>query len=520
MKTKEISNLWKKYHEICLLYRNRSIPALIKYEDIFHANSFEEKKNLLEKNKEIGKKNEEIKQIIYIIQNEHKIEKIVEILLKEFNFSREEIENNISFYDAIFNLSREIAFTKTKFFIELLGSKENFLSAMRVGTPFENLETIKLCDNKSFLGIMSYKKEQSFEDKLISLSAILSISRDDAAKIFVSNWRYIYNSSQTTREIIIQWCSVLGITPERLGETLKNTPCFLTYSRKDLIHTKDGLEKAFSLSTEEAINVILSRPDIVSAPLYSADEILSKANGQFSFIVSKKPWLYKIYEGILGCHRGYNYGDYETILKFFEHVENTIGEIVDVQFKSFNPRVKDGVRNINKVPYTTLIVKKHGFDNQYCFVSFGSGYKTCNRYGNSPEERLLRSVFGERYKKRTFAEFIVDAPPLDSEEYETILWRVFAMSSTGNITPCDCALANETSIVVEEPESHFEKFEYNDISCIFRTLDVIPTVEIEKYRNKYKKQFPKKFDNDFEELNAFDDNYEDEEYVFEEEEDE
>ena len=130
-------------------------------------------------------------------------------------------------------------------------------------------------------------------------------------------------------------------------------------------------------------------------------------------------------------------------------------------------------------------------------------------------------MFGEKYKKRTFAEFIVDAPQRDSEDYENVLWRVFAMSSTGNTIPCDCALKNDTSIVVEELESHFEKFEHDDISCIFRTLDIIPTSEIEKYRNKYKKQFLKGFeDSDFKDLDDFDDDYEDEEFVFEEEDDE
>ena len=501
-----------------MLYKNRPIPTLIEYKNIFQDVNFEDKRKLLEKNKEIGKKNEEIKQITYIIQNEHKIEGIIEILLKEFNFSREEIEKNISFYDAIFNLSREIVFNKIKFFIELLGSKENFLSAMRVGTPLERLETIKFFNNKEFLGIMSYKKEQIFEDKLISLSVVLSISRDEAAKIFVSDSRYIYCSSQTTKKIINQWCSILNISPMQLGTILKNQPCFLSRSESHLQNFIKSLKNSFTLSTEEAVKVIISYPNIVNAPLYSIDYILSNANKNISPIVSKKPWLYKIHEVILECHKGYDYGDYKTILKFFEHIEHTIGEIVDVQFKSFNPLVRDGVRNINKVPYTTLIVKKHGFDNQYCFVSFGSGYKTCNRYGNSLEEQVLRSVFGERYKKRTFVEFIVDAPSRDSEEYETMLWCVFAMSSTGNITPCDCALKNETSIVVEELKSHFEKFECDDISCIFRTLSVIPTSEIKEYRNKYKKQFYKEFeDGDFENLDDFDDDFECEDYELEEE---
>lgn len=92
------------------------------------------------------------------------------------------------------------------------------------------------------------------------------------------------------------------------------------------------------------------------------------------------------------------------------------------------------------------------------------------------------------------------------------------MSSTGNITPCDCALKNETSIVVEELKSHFEKFECDDISCIFRTLSVIPTSEIKEYRNKYKKQFYKEFeDGDFENLDDFDDDFECEDYELEEE---
>ena len=459
-------------------------------------------------------------------------EKNIQCLIETFHFSREEIKNNSGLCNAVCHFSCEELLDNTKFFMDLLCSKENFFSAM--SPSFNSFYSYKFDYSKEFLGIMSYKRKHIFIDKLNSLSNILSLTQEETAKIFVSDWSYIYHSSQTTRKIITRWSSTLNITTKQLGNILKKHPCFLAYSNTQLEEFIQNLKESFSISEKEAINIILSRPNIVTAPIYSVADILSDANEDFSLTVLKKPWLYQIHEGILKHHKGYDYGNYDAILKFFEHIENTIGEIVDVEFENLNPRIRDGERNIHfnsksfnsrvkdktrnkiKTTYTILIVKKRHTENDYCFVSFGSGYNTCNRYYD-PDKRLLRAIYGEQYKQQGLAEFIVDAPPIDSKEYREMLWFVFLMASTGNIIPCDCALKNGKSIVVDKLESHFGKFEYDDISCIFRTLNVIPTSEIEKYRNKYKKHFPQKFDDDFEDLNDFDDDYEEKEYVFEEE---
>ena len=488
--------MWEKYHEICSLYRGKPLPSLFEYESISFNSKTDEVKAVGGKNREISKKNAEIEEIIYILENEHKIANIIQNLAETFGFSRQDIEENIGFYDPLFTLPWSEIYDKVTFFIELLGSKENFFSAMRVGTPNMRVDEFGYLSSKGFWGIMHYKKMHIFEDKLNSLADTLSLPKNVAVKIFVSNCRYLYNSAKATKEIINQWSLLLDVTNKQLGQALAKHPCYLSYGEnyqlKDLIQ---HFMCCFSISREDAVKIIMCRPDIVNAPLGIIKEALKEENEFLPEVVSEKSWLYIVYYIANFLNGGYDYGNYETVLKFIEHIEEKIGSIVDVEYGSMNPCVREGTRWTGKITYCALVVKKKGSENEYCFVSLGSGYQTYqnSRKPQTAEARLLRAIFGE--KPSPLAEFIVDIPSLYGEDYDRILDRLIIMSATGNITPCDCALNDGTSIVVEDLiENQYENFEYDDISCIFRTLDVIPTGEIEKYRNKYKKHLPTESD--------------------------
>ena len=519
MAKKEILKMWEKYHEICSLYRGKPLPSLFEYEYIpFHSDK-DEIKATKERNLEIAKKNAEIKEIIYILENEHKIANIIQNLAETFGFSRKDIEENIGFYDALFILPWSEICDRVTFFIELLGSKENFFSAMRIGTPNMRVDEFGDLPGKVFLGIMHYKRIHLFKDKLNSLADTLSLSKNVAAKIFVSNYRYLYNSAEVTEKIINQWSSILNVTNKQLGQALEKHPCYLSYGKnsqlKDLIQ---HFMRCFSISREDAVKIIMCRPDVVNAPLWSIKEALQEEKEFLPAVVSKKSWLYPIYYIVNVLYGGYDYGNYETVLKFLEHIENKIGSIVDVEYGNMSPRIREGTRWTRKITYCVLVVKKMNSENEYCFVSLGSGYRTYQNSREPPtvEERLLRTIFGE--KSISLTEIIVDISSLYGEDYNRNLDRLIIMSATGNITPCDCALKDGTSIVVEDLiENQYENFEHDNISCLFRTLDVIPTSEIEKYRNKYKKQLPTWLDDvDFESLDDFDEEYEFEDYEFEE----
>ena len=479
--------MWEKYHEICYLYRGKPLPSLFEYESIPFHSEMDEIKATRERNHEISKKNAEIEEIIYILENEHKIANIIQNLAETFGFSRQDIEENIGFYDPLFTLPWSEIYDKVTFFIELLGSKENFFSAMRVGTPNMRLDKFSDLSGKGFLGIMHYKRIHLFKDKLDSLADTLSLPKNVAVKIFVSNCGYLYNSAQTTKEIINQWSLLLDVTNKQLGQALAKHPCYLSYGKnsklKDLIQ---DFMRCFSISREDAVKIIMCRPDVVNAPVCSIKEALKEEKELLPAIVSQKPWLYLVYYIVTVLNRGYDYGNYETVLKFLEHIENKIGSIVDVEYGNMNPCIREGTRWTEKITYCVLVVKKMNSENEYCFVSLGSGYQTYQNSSKSQtaEERLLMAIFGE--KSIPLAEFIVDISSLYGEDYNRNLDRLIIMSATGNITPCDCALNDGTSIVVEDLiENQYENFAYDDISCIFRTLDVIPTSEIEKYRNKY-----------------------------------
>lgn len=509
---KEVLKMWKKYHEICFLYRGKPIPSLLKYENIFFCSEIEEKKATMERNREISKKNAEIKEIIYILENEHKIENVIKNLAEAFEFSREDIEENIGFYDALFILSWNEIFDRVTFFIELFGSKENFFSAMRIGTPNMRIDELEDLSIKGFLGIMHYKRMYLFKDKLNSLANTLSLSQNDATKIFVSNCRYLYNSARATEEIINQWSSILNVTNKQLGQALKKHPCYLSYGKnaqlKDLIQ---HFMRCFSISREDSVKIIMYRPDIVNAPLYSIKETLQEGTDFLPAIVSQKSWLYPIYYIACVIYGGYDYGNYETVLEFIKHIEKNIGSIVDVEYRSINPRIREGVRWNRKITYCAFVVKKVNSENEYCFVSLGSGYRTYknSREPQTAEERLLRTIFGE--KSISLTEFIVDISSLYGEDYNRNLDRLIIMSATGNITPCDCALKDGTSIVVEEvAEDQYKNFEYRSVACMFKTLNIIPTSQVEEYKKKYTPQ-PTANESDCED---FDESLFDDEYLF------
>ena len=516
MTKKEVLKMWEKYHKICSLYRGKPLPSLLEYEKIPFYSESDEYKATIERNREISKKNAEIKEIIYILENEHKIANIIQNLAETFDFSRQDIEENIGFYDVLFNLSWNEISDRVTFFIELLGSKENFFSAMRIGTPNMRVDEFGDLPGKGFWGIMYYKKIHIFEDKLNSLADTLSLSKNVAAKIFVSNVRYLYNSAKATEEIINQWSLILNVTNKQLGQALEKHPCYLSYGKNSQL--KDLIQHfmcCFSISREEAVKVIMCRPDIVNAPLSLIKEALKEENKFLPEIVSQKSWLYLVYYVANVLNRGYDYGNYETILKFLEHIEEKIGSIVDVEYGNMNPRIREGTRWTKKITYCALVVKKMGNENEYCFVSLGSGYQTYqnSRQPQTAEERMLRAIFGE--KSISLAEFIVDIPSLYGEDYDSILDRLIIMSSTGNITPCECALKDGTSIVVENLiESQYENFEHNSVSCIFKTLNVVQTSQVEEYKKKYAPQ-PTKNNSDDEYDEDFDDLLFDDEYTYE-----
>lgn len=173
--------MWEKYHEICSLYRGKPLSSLFEYESIpFHSET-DEIKAIRERNREIAKKNAEIEEIIYILENEHKIANIIQNLEETFGFSRKDIEENIGFYDPLFTLPWSEIYDKVTFFIELLGSKENFFSAMRIGTPNTRVDELSDLYGKGFLGIMHYKRIHLFKDKLDSLADTLSLPKNVAA---------------------------------------------------------------------------------------------------------------------------------------------------------------------------------------------------------------------------------------------------------------------------------------------------------------------------------------------------
>lgn len=363
---------------------------------------------------------------------------------------------------------------------------------------------------------MHYKRIHLFKDKLDSLADTLSLPKNVAAKILVSNCGYLYNSAQTTKEIINQWSLLLDVTNKQLGQALAKHPCYLSYGKNSQL--KDLIQHfmcCFSISREDAVKIIMCRPDIVNAPLYSIKEALKEEKELLPAIVSQKFWLYLVYYIVNVINRGYDYGNYETVLKFLEHIENKIGSIVDVEYGNMNPRIREGTRWTKKITYCALVVKKRGSENEYCFVSLGSGYQTYqnSRKPQTAEERMLRAIFGE--KTISLAEFIVDIPSLYGEDYKRILDRLIIMSSTGNITPCECALKDGTSIVVENLiENQYENFEYNSVSCTFKTLSVVQTSQVEEYKKKYAPQpTPNDSDDDYDE--DFDDLLFDYEYPFE-----
>lgn len=480
--------MWEKYHGICSSYRSKPLPSLFEYEKVpFHA-EIDEIKAVKERNRETAKKNAEIEEIIYILENEHKIANIIQNLEETFDFSREDIEESISFYDVLFILPWNEIFDKVTFFIKLLGSKENFFSAMRIGTPEMRVDEFDDFLGKGFFGIMHYKKMHLFKDKLDSLADTLSLPKKVATKIFVSNFRYFYNSAQTTEKIINQWSSILNVTNKQLGQALKKHPCYLSYGKNSQL--KELIQHfmcCFSISREDAVKIILCRPDIVYAPLYEIKEALKEEKERLPIVVSQKYWLYPVYYIANFINGGYDYGNYETVLKFLEYVEDKIGSIIDMEYGNMNPCIGEGTRWTKEIAYCVLVVKKMNSENEYCFVSLGSGYQT---YQNSckpqtPEDRMMKAIFGEKFKK-PLTEFIVDIPSLYGEEYDRIFDRLIIMSSTGNITPCECTLKDGTSIVVEDlVENEYENFEHNSISCMFKTLNVIQTSQVEEYKQKY-----------------------------------
>ncbi len=123
MTKKEILKMWEKYHEICSLYRGKPLPSLFEYESIPFHSEMDEIKATRERNREIAKKNAEIKEIIYILENEHKIANIIQNLAETFDFSLKDIEENIGFYDTLFVLPWNEISDRVTFFFRIIGVK-------------------------------------------------------------------------------------------------------------------------------------------------------------------------------------------------------------------------------------------------------------------------------------------------------------------------------------------------------------------------------------------------------------
>ncbi len=492
MKSEEIRSLWARYHQVLSLYRDVPLPKFIEMPALQWDVCKEKREEINRERAEVRKKNEETEQIVYIVRNEKGIEKRIKYLEDSFEFSREEVEENISFYDVLFELSLYEIFDKVTFFIELFGSKETFLTAMRVGAP-ERATKYVYKHEMGFWGIMSYVRKSCFVEKIRCLCDTLCIDQESAAKVFVSYASTMYRSAQTTNKIINEICEILSINGKQFGEMLKKCPdLHLDCGRiRDLA---GSMARYFSITRAEAVSVILRYPHIVNDPFAFFIELAFESLQQIPEKISEKPWLYqfgKMCDSIIvSRYEGYGYGYRHSLAEFLKQVEERFGRIVNIVCRQEHPMVRENTRNIKEVPYTVLVVRTE--KGKYRFVTLGSGFATCNRYGWTAEDRLLANIFNS--DTRCFAEFVVDAPQPGSREYDLWLTYVFFMSATGSTVPCVCQLKNGKAIVTEEPEEQIaEPISLGAVSCVFKTINVIPIEAVEEYKSKYT---PEKKDQD------------------------
>lgn len=483
MVTKEILSLWEKYHTSLRLYRNRP-PEYVQCNIPDPKVSFCNFKKEMEEFRRNIQKNQEIGEIIYMIQNEERIERIRGVLRDVFFFSDEEIENNISIYDALFSLSASEAKEKIEYFLDLFETRENFLMALRVGAPctpdFE--EERWLSCGKAFLGIMAYKRLHIFRDKLQVLIDTLEMPKKDAATLFVSSSFCMYHSAKVIYTTIDKLCQLLHTNPRFLGGALKKCPALFLEKESDIEDVIQSLKKVYSLQEDEAATLVLRNPEIISNPCSFIESEAKRPENELPRIIREYPWLYRISEVIVKYYDGYGYGDYKSIVNFIRQLQELFGKIVDVQFRCMNPMTKEGVRDEGTLLYTVLILQVPNDEDSHCFISLGSGLGTYQYVSKcTPETKFLYSVFGGWPR----AEFYVKAPSRNSEEYSEMLDIVFLMAATGNTAGCALDLTNGKSAVVEEFDIEVAKhIKMTGIDFFLHTIVVMPTEDIAKKGKK------------------------------------
>ena len=399
----------------------------------------------------------------------------IKLMVDTFGFTELEIKENVSVYDELFKLSNEEVLDRVGYFLELFGSKEHFLTAMSVGTPTIDPDIMWV----NFRGIMSYKRKNIFADKIDALMETLSLSKDEAVGMLVKNYWYMYSSAKVLRARMQEESELFGISTEEYGRFLLEHKKLFP-NKKDLERRLNSLMAEYKISREDASRVMYKHPEVIKNPGAFFDNIDPKVMGDLPDEILQKPWRHRLDALVIEYSRCYKYESEENILLFLDFVEREIGRIVKIGYEELNPRIREGFRGKNKIIYT-VITAENSFGERY-FISLGSGYGTY--IPMTPEERLMRAIFGEKPDlMRT--EFIVKAPPVNTQEYRDMQWYMFLMCSTGNHIPCVCELNNGKSIVVEALSEELTIALGNGISCSFKTIDVIPTEKKDEYIERH-----------------------------------
>lgn len=470
-----VLELWEEYDRVVAEYSNKSVPELIEYPPYPQSREIDEYKIYRNKVRDISKQNDNISRIRYIIQNNEKIEAVIEYLDITFKISKSQIRQNISFYDRIFQLSLDKVREKVTNYIELFGSKELFLEAMFTGTP---LQEITRC--RGFCGIMNYK---NIGEKLTAFANELELSRLDASKIFVYHSTYMYCSPQTLSKSLEYLCNDLSVSKKELGPILMKCPSLIYNANRSVRSSEikvaiNRLNEVFFLSKDEALKVLRYYPQIAKCFWQSICELAEENDENVPEILRKKHWLNNIYD-IAQYYNGYDYGTYNEVLYYFEHLEKHFGKIVNVYFRNMQPLTKELKQGSDEVLYTVILIQRKDNPGSYLFVSFGFGYKT----KNNAENRLLSSIF----KVKFFTELLNVAPTPETSEYHTMLDNIFQMCATGDGGDgCSYDLDNGNSLVIDELND--DKLSQVDTNGFvkgiidFKTMRVIPTKEIKTHK--------------------------------------
>ena len=295
----KVAELWTTWDSIISEYDGKPLPCFPSWE------------NTNEPKADIIKRSREIAQIHFVLKNREKIEHMLFFLTTKFGFSVSELKASVSFYDALFALPESEAEWKVNYFLRLFGSHEIFLKAMRAGATLYPLEG----RGKEFLGIMSYKRLEIFEEKLSSFSSELELPMECSASIFASQSWYMYCSAKTLKSQLEERCEFFSVPKGKIGQILISYPWFLACTKSFLEYNKQTLQYSFLLSEKEAKMVILKYPNILIDPHKTLlSTIAPERSAGIPAIIVQKPWLYTLYKVVRYCCGDYGYGSYETVL--------------------------------------------------------------------------------------------------------------------------------------------------------------------------------------------------------------